>query len=70
MHFKASTFMVSYLHQFSAVMQKMLFGAIRDKLHFMWCKVSIMTNYTRYAHSKGAIWDKFREQHLHQSIQK
>ena len=56
--------MAHYLHQLL-----MTFGKY---LHYIWCKFSIMMkkNDAGTAHYKGAIWDKFSEQHQHQSIKK
>ena len=50
----------TFLHQFSAVGQKIhFFGAI-------WCKFRKM--YAGTASSIDAIWDEFSEQHKYQSI--
>ena len=50
-HFSASTFMASYLQQFSAVM---LFGT---NLHYIWFEFSIIDAGT--APCKVAVWDEF-----------
>ena len=41
-------------------------------MHYIWLNFSIIVfkNYAGTAPSKGAIWDKFSEQHYHQIIKK
>ena len=67
MHFSDSTFIVSYLYQFSAVLQKMLSGAIITNLHYIWCKfrITIKRINAETTPSKGAIEYKFSSQHQH-----
>ena len=57
-HFNASSFIAPYLHQLSAVIQKMyLFGAIL--LYLMPFNIIIKRVDAGTAHYKGALWDKF-----------
>ena len=60
MHFSASTLMVPYFQQFSAMVHKMhFFSAIWDRY------VSYI--YAETASIDGDIWDEFSEQHQHQA---
>ena len=57
MHFKASTFMIPYLHQFSAVLHKIhFFGAVW--LNYAFYLGLIKKIYAETAPFNGAIWDE------------
>ena len=70
MHFSFSTLMAPYLHQFSAVVQKMQFE-IEINSNYIWCKFGIMIKLMPVVlPSNDAILDEFSEQHQHHSIKK
>ena len=63
MNFSASTFLASYLHQFSAVVQIIhIFGAIWDKFALkLLQKHQNFKNYEGLGPFNGAIWNEFRK---------